>query len=213
MHKGIILLTKAENNQEAKSNVEEFLAQYKDDVWDWYQIGGRWNGSLNAKNKEFNDKAKLVLAEHSSNQKEDGTPRDDGFITHSSIKESQSRLQQIWIDLEQSGPNPYCDHYKLPDEGADYDIMLLSDCLNIVADWQQDHIKDGNTELESAKGWLDGTRGTDDYSMYGYSLRIAANIFSQTFCFDCNVFNIHKFNYSVPSDTTGWFAVIIDVHN
>lgn len=47
MHKGVILLTKAKNREEAKAKAEEFLEPYGDgDVWDWYVIGGRWSGTL-----------------------------------------------------------------------------------------------------------------------------------------------------------------------
>lgn len=212
MHKAIILLTKAESCQDAKSNVEQFLAGYKDDVWDWYQIGGRWNGTLNAKNKEFQDSAHLILAKHPSNM-QDSSPRNDGFISHKSIEDCQGKLQQIWVDLMQTGPNPYCNHYKLPEEGADSDIMPLADCLSIVKDWQQDPIKDGNIELEKAKDWLDGTRGTDDYNMYGYNLRIASDIFQQNFSCNCNVFNTQRYDYSIPEDAAGWFAVMIDIHH
>ena len=54
MHKGVILLTKASDRDEAVSQVESFLENYGDgDVWDWYVIGGRWSGTLNTKAKEF----------------------------------------------------------------------------------------------------------------------------------------------------------------
>ena len=47
MHKGVICLTKATDKQDAISNVESFLESYGDSkVWDWYEIGGRWSGTL-----------------------------------------------------------------------------------------------------------------------------------------------------------------------
>jgi hypothetical protein len=47
MHKGVICLTKATDKEDAISNVESFLESYGDGkVWDWYEIGGRWGGTL-----------------------------------------------------------------------------------------------------------------------------------------------------------------------
>ena len=47
MHKGVICLTKATDKEDAISNVESFLESYGDGkVWDWYEIGGRWSGTL-----------------------------------------------------------------------------------------------------------------------------------------------------------------------
>ncbi len=41
MHKGVILLIKASQRDEAKDKVQEFMVQYGDgDIWDWYVIGG-----------------------------------------------------------------------------------------------------------------------------------------------------------------------------
>ena len=42
MHKGIILLVKAADRDDAEHNAREFLDEYENDVWDWFQIGGRW---------------------------------------------------------------------------------------------------------------------------------------------------------------------------
>ena len=37
MHKGVILLVKAQDKEEAKQEVSNFMEQYGDgDVWDWY---------------------------------------------------------------------------------------------------------------------------------------------------------------------------------
>lgn len=47
MHKGVICLTKATDEQDAISNVESFLDSYGDGkVWDWFEIGGRWSDTL-----------------------------------------------------------------------------------------------------------------------------------------------------------------------
>lgn len=46
MHKGVILLVKAGSADEARANAEKFLEGYEGSIWDWYQIGGRWQGLL-----------------------------------------------------------------------------------------------------------------------------------------------------------------------
>lgn len=46
MHKGIIILTKANDVEEAENNVSDFMILYKDSVWDWWQLGGRWSSLL-----------------------------------------------------------------------------------------------------------------------------------------------------------------------
>lgn len=56
MHKGVILLVKASDKEEALSEVESFLEPYGEGfVWDWYQIGGRWNNTLAPKDKQGNN--------------------------------------------------------------------------------------------------------------------------------------------------------------
>ena len=55
MHKGVILLIAVESKDDALEEVEGFLERYGDgNVWDWYQIGGRWNNTFAP--KELKDK-------------------------------------------------------------------------------------------------------------------------------------------------------------
>lgn len=58
MHKGVIILVKANDRYDAYKNTVEFLESYQDTVWDWYQIGGRWSRTLNPLNKQFDAKAR-----------------------------------------------------------------------------------------------------------------------------------------------------------
>ncbi len=202
MHKGTILLCKAVNRESAVSEIREFMECYGESkVWDWYVIGGRWTGLLCQNKDKFDKKAKEILK-----------PK-DGMIQQSEIEAKQPKLQQIWEDLGETGQNPYCDHYKLPDTGQDSDITPLARCLAKVNDWHQDSIKEGKQAEKHAKGWLNGERGTNDYNMYGYCLKEAANHYQQEFSFDSNVFNIESYNYAIPENTDGWWAVIVDMHN
>ena len=56
MHKGIILLVKANSKENAEHKVTQFMEPHGDgQVWDWYVIGGRWN--------ELYSPTNLILAE------------------------------------------------------------------------------------------------------------------------------------------------------
>jgi hypothetical protein len=51
MHVGHIIAVVAEDQEEAQASAESFLEDYGGgDVWDWYKIGGRWDGMLGGSN-------------------------------------------------------------------------------------------------------------------------------------------------------------------
>jgi len=213
MHKGIILLVKAEDKDDARSNVESFLEEYQNQVWDWYQIGGRWTNTL-IDSKTYNNWAKKVLEE----KQNELHPDSKGGVYQSTVEAVQEKLQSKWEEVGFEGQNPYYNHYNLPKEGNPYDVMKLEDCIDIVNKWKQDYIEAGKKELVEAHKWLDGSENGghgkgEDYRMYGYSLKNAGKLFSQDFCFDCNVYNTKEYDYSIPEDKNGWYAVIIDIHS
>jgi len=196
MHKGIILLTK---NPDIEGTVDQFMND-NPDVWDWWVIGGRWNQTLSPFKEKFGKIAKDIIKS------------DKGFISMQDIEDHQTELQTVWENLGATGQNPYTDHYKLPREaGNTYDIVPLSDCIDIVRDWHQTP-KDGIKAEEEARKWLDGTKATNNYDMYGFALQEAVDIYKQTFSNNCNVYNIDTWNYSIPKDLEGWTAVMIDIH-
>ena len=199
MHKGVILLAKAENQDDAKAQVEEFLNDYEGDVWDWYQIGGRWTGTLDKYDPE-KDENNIEICEL--------------------CKGSGQRNDSLGKQARQKNPEYACNgcqgkgkSVKWPTAWKEHngDILPLKDCLPIVSEWQQEYIKDGQAEEKKAAEWL--AKDPKSYNMYGYSLRCAANIYQQSFSFDSNVFNIKSYDFNIPEDTTDWFAVIIDMHN
>lgn len=204
MHKGVILIVKAQDKDETISLAKEFLESYKDDVWDWYQIGGRWQNALAPKGKEFFEKTKSILE------------KKDGFISQSEVDNKQSQLQKLWEELGMKGSNPYSDHYKLDENGNYYDVLPLSECLEIVKDWKQTQ-KDAKKEEKKAKEWLNkkdkNGKKYKDYRMYGYCLKIAGHLYHQDFCFDCNVFNTEDYDYSIPKNVENYYAIMIDMHN
>ena len=46
MLKAVIILTKADSIELAEDNVNEFMEQFQNDVYDYYTIGGRWENEL-----------------------------------------------------------------------------------------------------------------------------------------------------------------------
>lgn len=202
MHKGIILLTKPEPGESALNKVREFLKEYKEDVWDWYQIGGRWQSTLSPYRKAFGEKSSSLLE-----------PNEHGFISQKTVDDNQVKLQQLWESLGATGFNPHSDHYKMDNDGGDYDILPLGECIDIVRDWQQT-LEDAKKELEDANRYLTkGGAKSDNYNMFGYCLRIASSLFQQNFSSECNVFNIEEYNFSIPDSVDGYFAVMVDIHS
>ena len=138
MHSMVILLVKSESKDIAKGQildvVDNFLEYYVDDVFDWYQIGGRWTGILSPYFKEFEKKSKNILKLNTF-----------GNISCNEVENKQEQLQEIWENLGGKGKNPYANHYELSIEGGIYDVMKLSDCIEIVKELQI-HNKDIKTQ-------------------------------------------------------------------
>ena len=134
MHKGIIILVKAENREDAKCKVDEFMESYGNgDVWDWYTVGGRWNGNLAPKEKleKFTEKVNKILVKS-----------EEGWLFQSEVDKKQEDLQKAWEECGLEGLNSYCNHYKLDDDGNVYDIVPLESCLSTVQEWMRDLTKE-----------------------------------------------------------------------
>lgn len=201
MHKGTILLTDAETREQAISQIREFMEEYGDDkVWDWYVVGGRWHGLLAENHDKFYAESKKILESKGD------------FVYQSEVDKKQKELQALWESLGESGQNPCCNHYKLPDDGEDMDAMPLDKCMAKVKEWHQDPIKAGKEAEVDAQEWLNGKRGKDNYNMYGFCLRKAGEIYQQNFSFEANIYNINSCNFEIPKDIDGWWAVIVDMH-
>lgn len=213
MHKGIILLVKPEdednNKFSALNKAREFMDDHEGTVWDWWAVGGRWTQVLCPKTREFSQWANEFLL--SKEPKVDG--QDAEWISQQNVDDNQHILQKKWEDMGLIGKNSYCNHYKIGQDGGAYDAMPLSECLEVVNAWKQDYIALGKEKLKDAENWLNGETGTNNYEMYGYVITKAGKLFQQDFFDECNVFNVENYNYSVPEDVTGWWAVMVDIHN
>ena len=210
MHKAVILLVEAKNEREASSKSCEFMERYRDNVWDWYCIGGRWTGTL-SKYDPYTDpdnKETCFLC--------GGTGlRNDNLGRAERLKNPKYGCNGCGEYSEKNGCIGKGSGLQLKSASKFKDIgniLPLKDCLDVVKKWQQTE-KDGLKRLEDAKRWLKPENDKDDYSMYGYCVSIAGEILKQEFSFDTNVFNIENDDFSIPKDIEKFYAVVIDMHN
>lgn len=206
MHKGIILLTTAEDKKQAQTKVRSFMDSYCNDVWDWWVFGGRWSKTLNPITAKFKDEAIQYMLNEKSGQKFDKT------IFNSDIEKHSGYLQALWENMGGVGNNPFVvDTYKVA--GTKDDVMDLSQCIEVVEDWKFNTLEKVNELREEAERWMNGEYADNDTSMYEYMSEKIKKLANEEFCFDCNIYNIETDNYEIPEDTNGWFAVMIDIHN
>jgi hypothetical protein len=205
MHKGVMLLTKASDRDEAVSNVENFLEDYKNHVWDWYVIGGRWSGTLNAKATEFFKLAHAHLKK--------AYPESGEFVSSKMVEEQSEVLQSIWSEeLGASGLNPYKrDSYS--NEGSDDDVLPLNECIDAINEWTKD------MDAEAEKMWekmLEAKASGEKHDMSAYYAKRYAECKYDEFCFESNVYDIDEYTND-PKDALEnadqYFAVMVDMHN
>lgn len=210
MHKGVILLTKADSKEDAISNVNSFLEQYGDGrVWDWYQIGGRWSNTLAPKKllKKWQKKADSVLV------------RENGMLYTSEIKNKADILQSMWEELGLEGKNPHFDHYSLGTEGGGYDAVSLGSCIDTVKEWIIDLGEKAEEYYklmtkEKRKENILKKKGEPSPTMSGYYAELYKDSLYGNFSFDSNVYNIDDYEAErLPDNINGWWAVMVDMHN
>ena len=205
MHKGVILLIKTSDKDEAKDKVQEFMVQYGDgDVWDWYVIGGRWSGTLNSKTKEFFEKAEAHF-------KATYPERENEFISTDMVKEQTDTLNTIWSEIGGEGSNPYA-RSSYNDFGYDDDALPLSECKDVVLEWKKD------IEVEAEVFWdkMLEAKKKEGYDMSAYYANRYAEMKYDEFCFESNVYDT-ELETNDPTkaleNADQYFAVMVDMHN
>lgn len=190
MHKGIILLVKADSRKLAEKKIKEFMDQYENQVWDWWTIGGRWTGTLDKyephKDRANYEKCDLCNGTGLRNDRigQDARAKDPSY-TCNACGHYNSETKKYEYEHGHSRPGL---KLKFTYNRHANDIMALSECLDVVKEWHQD------PEQE-------------------YVLGIAAKHLKEDFHFDVNVYNTETLDYSIPEDVAGWFAVMVDIHN
>jgi len=147
----------------------------------------------------------------------------------------QQALQELWESLGEKSLNPVSRdgflHYRGKQIKTKYsdpephgmghsqefedDIRPLKDCLKAVKDFGYDfeekseqYIKEAE-EFKNREDLDDGAKSM----MKGFRLEEAGRVLRQDFCFETNVYNTAEFDYSIPENPEGFYAVMIDMHN
>jgi|LauGreDrversion4_2_1035121.scaffolds.fasta_scaffold12689_5 hypothetical protein len=205
MHKGVILLTKASDKDEAIENVNTFLEGYGDGrVWDWYVIGGRWSGTLNPKSSEFFLKSEAHFKKT--------YPEMGEFLSTKMVQEQAEALKNIWEEIGGEGLNPYARN-AYDNDGDDDDALPLSNCVRVVTEWT----KDMNAEAETFwEKMLESKKPESEHDMSAYYANRYAECKYDEFSFESNVYDIDE-QTNDPKDALEnvdqYFAVMVDMHN
>jgi len=207
MHKGVILLVKADDRDDAISQANDFLEPYGDgDVWDWFVIGGRWSGNLNTLSKTFYEKAKVLFEQAYPNE-------DSPFLSTKMVEEQEQNLHEIWNSIGGKGQNPYSRSSYVSD-GFEDDCIPLTDCVPVIQDWKKDMVAEAETtwnKMIAAK-----SDSADKYDMSAYYAGVYRDLKYDSFSFESNVYDVVN-RTNNPStaleNPEQWWAVQIDMHN
>jgi len=209
LHKGVILIVKADDANEAQEKVEEFLEMYNGVVWDWYVIGGRWSGILNKLNQRFLTAANRFMA------KKCKVKTKELRVTDKLLKECANDLNAIWEKMGGTGSNPY-------ERKCGTDIMPLSECTDIVKKWKRDLVKEANKAfrqlcIERKKEREARMRGDKHCGfLSAYHAGLYKDAVFDSFCFESNTYDIDVSTNDPTKaldNPEGRWAVIVDLHN
>ena len=192
MHKGVILLVKAKSRSDAQTKAEEFLEPYGDSkVWDWYQIGGRWSGTLTGYDPETDPKniEQCTLC-NGTGTRTDGMGGPRGCNGCGGKGKSVSWPTQ-WGTTE-------------------HDVMpaINPKVQKVIEDWGRNWKSKQLDELEKSRTHFAGNE-----AMKGYFLRKEADIVDDCFSFESNVYDTEEGTNNIPGSLRGYFAVMVDTHN
>ncbi len=214
MHKGVILIVTAVDADNAKLKAEEFLSDYRDKVWDWYVIGGRWSGTLNPIQAKFMPLANKLMA-----KKYKVKPK-ELMLTQGRLNECADELKALWEKVGGTGKNPFARDAYADRTGAD-DIMPLSECAEIVKKWKLDLVKEANKAFRQLcierKKEREARKRGEKYcgTTSAYYASIYKDATYDNFSFDSNTYDIDRgtndptFALAKPD---GRWVIMVDMH-
>lgn len=212
MHKGVILLVKADDKGSAIEGVNHFMEQYEGRVWDWFVIGGRWTGQLDGyevENDERNYKSCWLC---------NGTGfRSDLLGQNIRLETPSYTCNSCGVFDKETGTWKHGKFgaglaLEYPSEiEHDNNAMPLADCLKRVREYADNVEK----KIEEELAYAERMKAEGRKSSQGYALKRAGELMQEEFCFDCDVYNVEAYNYSIPEgdEVKEFFAVIVDMHN
>ncbi len=219
MHKGMILITEAQDKNEAESKVENFLEEYKHQVWDWYVVGGRWSGVITSPIFNLNKKKK----EEFEKMLYDGKSWINGGKNEIGKDQKNKRTEMMFRKHfpDFKGRNPYID------KSDGDDIVPLPKAMNAIKDWAYNLFEQAEKEYwplvleEKRKLKAQLKKGEEvKHSMVGFYAKEYGNMMGGYFNFDTNVYNIDEYEHIEPhhikelkKKKEGYFAVMVDLHN
>lgn len=205
MHKGIIMLVKAEDKDAALNETRSFLEDYEGQVWDWYAIGGRWNKMLHPLYKKFSAQV-LKASKLYERIKQKMSPED-----------LADDYQLIWETLGGTGKNPYSDDTPYKTEEDD-NVCLANECKRVIKKWEVDmnsqaeeHYKRMVHERKKETRLKKANKPSWPYS--AYYAKLYANCKYDDFSSESNVYDITNSTNKVPAKLDGYYAVMVDIHH
>lgn len=182
MHKGVILIVEAGNREEAIDNAECFLSDYGEGrVWDWYEIGGRWTGQLDGYEP---DKDPI-------NYEKCDLCEGTGVREDMEVKDGCNACAGKGVRLKwQFAPH-------------ENDVMPLADCIEAVKRY-------GGHTGAKIKEYEKHEKEAVRKSEKGYYKKCIGELMMEEFCFDADIYNVSSFDYSIPDDLSGFWAVVVD---
>ena len=138
MHSLQIFITKKEDRDDVRDKIEEFLLEYQNTHWDWYEFGGRWSNifdgettvplkSAMSKIEEMiNDKEKqIVKLKKTCSEILNGTTEEKKFMWGYKLK----KLGELMSDDYMSDPIVYnledYSAWAVPKNLDDYDVTIV----------------------------------------------------------------------------------------
>lgn len=88
-------------------------------------------------------------------------------------------------------------------------MLPLAHCIDKVREYAGDAVNRAEEELKQAEEY----KAKGDMNMYGYCLSCVTKVYQQQFSFEANVFNTDTYDFSIPKELDGFWAVVVDMHN
>lgn len=203
MHYAVILLIQTDSRDDARTEAESFMDQQRQaGVCDYYNIGGRWSGTLAPMWPRYCQTVRRYLKRKKWS--------DDN--TNKILLEWKKKT---WKRLNGRGNPP--DTVPYDTETSRYDVVRLIGALPTVRKWAPRIPRDAKNMMKQARQYKKEqmARRRDDSWMayYGYLVIKAGELYAERFCNEAHVFNVTDYSYLIPEDPSGWWAVMIDYHN